>query len=76
MKIIELEFSPPEGDERSTVRIILNPSGESPTTGLPMVTKNCKSYEELEIQVLLLEKAIGKIRVEGAKFFKVPAKET
>jgi hypothetical protein len=72
---IELEFSPPEGEERSTVRIILNPTGESPTTGLPMVTKNCKSYEELETQLEVIEKQIGKIRREGAKFFKVPFKE-
>jgi hypothetical protein len=73
---IELEFSPPEGEERSTVRIILNPTGESPTTGLPMVTKNCKSYEELETQLEVIEKQIGKIRREGAKFFKVPVKDT
>jgi len=72
---IELEFFPPEGDERSTVCIILNPSGESPTTGLPMVTKKCKSYEELETQLQVIEKQIGKIRREGAKFFKVPVKE-
>lgn len=72
---IELEFSPPEGDERSTVRIILNPSGESPTSGLPMVTKNCKSYEELETQLQVIEKQIGKIRKEAGKFFRVPFKE-
>jgi len=72
---IELEFSPPEGDERSTVRIILNPSGESPTSGLPMVTKNCKSYEELETQLQVIEKQIGKIRKEAGKFFRVPCKE-
>jgi len=74
MKIIELEFAPPEGEERSSVRIILNPVGESPTTGLPLLTKNCKSYQELETQVLVIEKQISKIRVEGAKFFNVPFK--
>jgi hypothetical protein len=73
---IELEFCPPEGDERSTVRIILDPAGESPMSGLPLVTQNLKSYEELEIQVLIIEKQISKIRREGAKFFKVPFKET
>ncbi|MCL2452796.1 MAG: hypothetical protein FWD08_03990 [Alphaproteobacteria bacterium] len=72
---IELEFSPPEGVERSTVPIILNPSGESPTSGLPMVTKNCKSYEELETQLQVIEKQIGKIRKEAGKFFRVPSKE-
>jgi hypothetical protein len=41
-----------------------------------MVTKNCKSYEELETQLEVIEKQIGKIRREGAKFFRVPVKET
>ncbi|WP_244427076.1 hypothetical protein [Methyloferula stellata] len=44
-------------------------------SGLPLVTHNLKSYEELEIQVLIIEKQISKIRREGAKFFKVPFKE-
>jgi len=72
IKMIELEFHPPEGEERSTVCVIANPSGESPMSGLPMVTKMLKSYEELETQVQVLEKQISKIRIEGAKFFKVP----
>ncbi len=72
---VELEFCPPEGNERSSVRIILDPLGESPMSGLPTLTQNLKSYEELEIQVLIIEKQIGKIRREGAKFFKVPVKE-
>jgi hypothetical protein len=68
---LELEFAPPEGSEPSTVRIILNPVGESPTTGLPLVTHNCKTLEELETQVQVIEKQLGKIRKEGTKFFKV-----
>jgi len=38
-----------------------------------MVTKNCKSYEELETQLQVIEKQIGKIRKEAGKFF--PSKE-
>ena len=72
---LELEFVPPEGEERSTVRIILDPLGESPTSGLPTLTPNCKTYDELEAQVKLIERHLGKIRKEGAKFFKVPFKE-
>jgi hypothetical protein len=72
---IELEFNPPDENERSSVCIILNPSGESPTSGLPMVTKNLKSFEEVETQLLVLEKQMGKIRKEAGKFFKVPVKD-
>ncbi|MHB8887054.1 MAG: hypothetical protein ACYC5H_18585 [Methylovirgula sp.] len=72
---VELEFVPPEGEERSTVRIILDPLGESPMSGLPTLTPNCKTYEELEAQVQLIERHLGKVRKEGAKFFKVPQKE-
>ena len=71
---VELEFVPPEGEERSTVRIILDPLGESPTSGLPTLTPNCKTYEELEAQVQLIERHLGKVREEGAKFFNVPQK--
>jgi hypothetical protein len=73
---VELEFVPPEGEERSTVRIILDPLGESPTSGLPTLTPNCKTYDELEAQVQLIERHLGKVRKEGAKFFKVPPKES
>jgi hypothetical protein len=75
MKQLELEFVPPEGEDRSSVRIILNPVGESPTSGLPTVTFNCKSMDQLEAQLEVLQIQLGKIRKEGAKFFKVPIKE-
>ncbi len=76
MKQLELEFAPPEGEERSSVRIILNPVGESPTSGLPTVTMNCTSMEQLEVQLQVLQKHLEKIHREGAKFFKVPVKES
>lgn len=72
---LELEFSPPEGEERSTVRIILDPLGESPTSGLPTLTPNCKTFDELEAQIQLIERHLSKIRKEGGKFFKVPVKD-
>ena len=75
MKQLELEFAPPEGDERSSVRIILNPIGKSPTSGLPTVSINCTSMEQLEVQIQVLQNQLGKIHKEGAKFFKVPVKE-
>ena len=72
---LELELSPPEGEQRSTVRILLNPLGKSPTSGLPTVTFNCKTLDELDGQIQQLEKQLGKIREEAGKFFKVPLKE-
>jgi hypothetical protein len=71
---LELEFNPPEGDLPSTVCIVLNPVGESPTTGLPTVTFNCKTLDELEGQLQQIEKQLGKIRKEAGKFFRVPTK--
>ncbi|WP_245270890.1 hypothetical protein [Beijerinckia mobilis] len=71
---LELEFSPPEGEIPSTIRIILNPVGESPTSGLPLVTTNCKSLDEIENQVQAIEKQLGKIRKEAGKFFASSAK--
>ncbi|ACB93681.1 hypothetical protein [Beijerinckia indica] len=71
---LELEFVPPEGEMRSTVRIVLNPVGESPMSGLPLVTMNCKSLEEIENQVQAIEKQLGKIRKEAGKFFAIPTK--
>lgn len=76
MKLIELEFVPPEGEERSSVRIIVNPVGESSTTGLPTVTANLTSMDQLETQLQVLQNQLGKIRKEGAKFFKVPVAES
>jgi hypothetical protein len=72
----ELEFSPPEGDLPSTIRIVLNPMGESPTTALPLVTLNCKTADELEGQIQQIEKQLGKIRKEAAKFFKTSSQQS
>lgn len=71
---LELEFSPPEGSLPSTICVVLNPVGESPTTSLPLVTKNCVTLDELEAQIQQIEKQLGKIRKEAAKFFKTSAK--
>lgn len=76
MKQLELEFAPPDGEDRSSVRIILNPVGESPTSGLPTVTHHLKSMDQLEAQLEALQNQLAKIRKEGAKFFKVPVKES
>ena len=72
---LELEFSPPEGDEPATICIVLNAVGESATTGLPLVTFNCKTADELEGQIQQLEKQLGKIRKEAGKFFRTSAKQ-
>jgi hypothetical protein len=70
----ELEFSPPEDSQPATVCIILNPVGESPTSGLPLVTRNCVTLDELEGFVQQIEKQLGKIRKEGGKFFAIQSK--
>jgi len=70
---IELEFAPPEDDRPAAIRIILNPSGESPMSGLPCVTRDLKTLEELETQLEVIEKQIGKIRKEAGKFFRATA---
>jgi hypothetical protein len=72
----ELEFNPPEGEVRSTVCIVLNPVGESATSGLPLVTFNCKTLDELEGQIQQIEKQLGKVRKEAGKFFGVPSKQS
>jgi len=71
---LELEFAPPEDDIPACVRIICNPVGESPMSGLPMVTKNCLTLDDLEAYVKQIEKQLGKIRKEGAKFFAIQSK--
>jgi hypothetical protein len=70
---LDMEFEIPEGEQRSAMRIVLNPVGESPLTGLPLVIQNCRTFEELEAQLQQIEKQLGKIRKEAAKFFKVQA---
>jgi hypothetical protein len=69
---LDMEFEFPQDGARSAMRIILNPVGESPLTGLPLVIQNCTALDDLEAQLQQLEKQIGKIRKEAAKFFKVP----
>jgi hypothetical protein len=71
----ELEFLPPDETSRSTICVVLNPVGESPLTGLPLVTKSCKTFDELEAQLQQIEKQFGKIRKEAGKFFKTSAAE-
>jgi hypothetical protein len=68
---LDMEFEIPEGEQRSAMRIVLNPVGESPLTGLPLVIQNCTSLDDLEAQLQQIEKQLGKIRKEAAKFFKV-----
>jgi hypothetical protein len=67
---LDMEFEIPDGESRSAMRIVLNPIGESPLTGLPLVIQNCKTLDELEAQLQQIEKQLGKIRKEAAKFFK------
>jgi hypothetical protein len=67
---LDMEFEIPKGETRSAMRIVLNPVGESPLTGLPLVIQNCTSLDELEAQLQQIEKQLGKIRKEAAKFFK------
>jgi hypothetical protein len=69
----ELEFLPPDETSRSTICVVLNPVGESPITGLPLVTKSCKTLDELEAQLQQIEKQFGKIRKEAEKFFRTSA---
>jgi hypothetical protein len=69
---LDMEFELPEGETRSAMRIVLNPVGESPLTGLPVVIQNCTTGDALEAQLQQIEKQIAKIRREAAKFFKVP----
>jgi hypothetical protein len=71
---LDMEFELPEGETRSAMRIVLNPVGESPLTGLPLVIQNCTTIDDLEAQLEQIEKQIGKIRKEAAKFFKVVPK--
>jgi hypothetical protein len=71
---LDMEFELPQGETRSAMRIVLNPVGESPLTGLPLVIQNCTTIDDLEAQLQQIEKQIGKIRKEAAKFFKVPPK--
>jgi hypothetical protein len=59
------------GETRSAMRIVLNPVGESPLTGLPVVIQNCTTIDALEAQLQQIEKQMAKIRKEAAKFFKV-----
>jgi hypothetical protein len=68
---LDMEFEIPDGESRSAMRIVLNPVGESPLTGLPLVIQNCMTLDELEAQLQQIEKQLGKIRKEAAKFFKV-----
>lgn len=70
----ELEFNPPEESAPATVCVILNPVGVSPTSGLPLVTRNCVTMDELEGFVQQIEKQLGKVRKEGAKFFAIQSK--
>jgi hypothetical protein len=68
---LDMEFELPQGETRSAMRIVLNPVGESPLTGLPVVIQNCTTSDALEAQLQQIEKQIAKIRKEAAKFFKV-----
>jgi AI-2E family transporter len=40
--ITRIIVSPPDETTRSTICVVLNPVGASPTTGLPLVARNCK----------------------------------
>jgi hypothetical protein len=71
---LDMEFELPEDGTRPVMRIVLNPVGESPLTGLPLVIQNCKTLDELEGQLQQIEKQLGKIRKEAAKFYKVEPK--
>jgi hypothetical protein len=71
---LELEFSPSEDNSPPGLAIVLDPAGESPTTGLPLVTKPCTTPEAFEAELQRIEKQLGKIRKEAAKFFKTTAK--
>jgi hypothetical protein len=68
---LDMEFELPQGETRSAMRIVLNPVGESPLTGLPVVIQNCTTIDALEAQLQQIEKQMAKIRREAAKFFKV-----
>jgi hypothetical protein len=68
---LDMEFEFPEGETRSAMRIVLNPVGESPLTGLPLVIQNCTSLDQLEAQLQQIEKQLEKIRKEAVKFFNV-----
>ncbi len=67
---LDMEFELPEGETQMVMRIVLNPVGESPLTGLPLVIDNCVTLEALEGQLQQIEKQIGKIRKEAAKFYR------
>lgn len=67
---LDMEFEIPEGEARAMMRIVLNPVGESPLTGLPLVIQNCATLDELEAQLQQIEKQLGKIRKEAAKFYR------
>jgi hypothetical protein len=71
---LDMEFELPEDGTRPVMRIVLNPVGESPLTGLPLVIQNCKSLEELEGQLQQVEKQLAKIRKEAAKFYRIAPK--
>lgn len=61
----EIEFPPPDETSRSMISVVLNSVGRSPTTGLPLVTKSCRTLDELEVQLQQIETQFGKIPQGG-----------